>query len=82
MQGLPGTQRVLGSEEVSGCLVFTLPYTASLAKDCLRCLKAEECDVLASELKRRQLLPLSARCVSLKQDRLAVQGISPAVETT
>lgn len=63
-------------------LVFTLPYTVSLAKDCLRCVKAEECDVLVSELKRRQLLPLSAHCVSLKQVRPAVQGISPMVETT
>lgn len=62
-------------------LVFTLPYTASLAKDCLRWVKAEDCDVLASELKRRQLLPLSAYCVSLNE-RPAVQGISPVAETT
>lgn len=44
-------------------VVFILPHTISLAKDCLRCVEAEECDVLASELKRRQLLPLSIHCI-------------------
>lgn len=39
-----------------------------MAKDCLRYVKAEECDVLASEVKRRQLLPWSAHCIMfLKQ---------------
>lgn len=29
--------------------------------------KAEECNVLASELKRRQMLPLSVHCMLLRQ---------------
>lgn len=62
-----------GSEELDGCWnilgsSLIMPHTVPMAKDCLRCVKAEECDILASELKRRQLLPLSIHCIMfLKQ---------------
>lgn len=60
-------------------LVFILPHTISLAKDCVRCVNAEECDVLASELKRRQLLALLFTVYVSKPGGTAVQGAETVI---